>query len=278
MNKQVSEILKKSNYSVFLEMQMLPPKEKNAASTLFAFYSHLNDILQSQEAVSKKTELLKLWYQEINNIYDKKVPASNIGRDIYKNCQRFRLPKSEFLALLNTVEKEIEKPLQAPTLIDFYDYCSGIAVAPSSMMLRILGCKDEKLIKKLSLSLGQAIQMTNILKDIRDDAIANKLYIPCTFLKKAGISSKDPQAVITDKNLIHARQLLADVAEKNFEEAFSLISKLDKKTKRSIKAVAYVYKKYFDMMKQRGWEVISPKPQLNTFSKMFLVLKAYSGR
>ena len=278
MNKQINKMIKQTDYSVFLEIQMLPLKEKRAVSTLYAFCKHLSDILQSNDSLSQKEELIKLWYQEIDNIYQKKTPASNIGRDIYKNCMRFQVPKEDLLVVLNNVEREMKKPLCAPSMSDFENYCFGMVGAPSKVMLRILGCKDEKLIKALSLSLGKAVQITNILKNVRDDAAKNKLYIPSLFLKKAGIKTKKPQAVITDKNLILARQELAEVAKEDYKKAFELMSRLDKRTERNIKGFVYIYKKYFDMMSARGWEVISPKPKLNLFSKMFLIMKAYSGK
>ena len=278
MNKEINKMIKQTDYSVFLEIQMLPLKEKKAVSTLYAFCQHLSDMLQSNTPLSRKEELIKLWYQEIDNIYQKKTPASNIGRDIYKNCMRFQVPKEDLLAVLEGVEREMKKPLCVPSMKDFESYCFGMVGAPSKVMLRILGCKDEKLMKALSYSLGKAIQITNILKNVRDDAIKNKLYIPSVFLKKAGIKSKNPQAVITNRNLILARKELAEVAKEDYKTAFELMSKLDKKTERNIKGFVYIYKKYFDMMNARGWEVISPKPKLNLLSKMFLIMKAYSGK
>ena len=122
------------------------------------------------------------------------------------------------------------------------------------------------------------MQITNILRDIKEDASFDRLYIPKEFLQKAGIESIDPKEVIIDKNLSLAREELAKIAFKNYEKSFSLMEKLDKKTSRSIKALAYVYKRYFDIMQNRGWEVISPKPAIGRLAKIFLVLKAYAGR
>jgi phytoene synthase len=134
------------------------------------------------------------------------------------------------------------------------------------------------LIKNLSTSLGVAMQVTNILRDIRDDALVDRLYIPKEFLQKAGIKTSEPKEVVINKNLSVAREELAKIATQNYEKSFELIGKLDKKISRSIKALAYVYKRYFDIMQNRGWEIISPKPSLNCFVKMYLVFKAYIGR
>ena len=191
---------------------------------------------------------------------------------------RFHLPKTDLMSFLDGVAKDVSKPMQAPSMKKLESYFSDIAYAPSSVLLRVLGCKDETLIKDLSQSLGQAVQITNILKDIREDADAGRLYIPEDFLQQAGIETTDPKAVIIDKNFNIARQAFASLAEESYKKSFRLIEKLDKKTARSIRAIAYIHKEYFDIMNKRGWEIISPKPEIGAFSRLYLVLKAFSGK
>ena len=278
MNKSIKKIVKKSGSSFFWGMYALPTKERRAIYTLYAFCRHIDDIVDGNDATSQKMELIEAWRREIDNIYDKKVPASCIGRNIYKNCMRFNIPKSDLTSLISSISMDLPNPMQAPQLDDFYKYCQGVACAPGSMSLRIFGCNDEKLIKDLSISLGIAMQTTNILRDIKDDALSDRLYIPKEFLQKAGIYSVDPKEVIVDKNLSVAREELAKIALQNYDSAFNLINKLDKKMSKRIKALAYIYKRYFDIMQNRGWEIISPKPTISNFLKIFLVLKAYMGR
>lgn len=278
MNKLINKIVKKSGSSFFWGMHILPFKERQAIYTLYAFCRHIDDIVDGKESLSHKLELLEAWRKEIDNIYDKKVPASDIGRNIYKNCMRFNLPKEELLSLIDSISMDLPNPIQAPSLEEFNRYCLGVACAPGSLTLRILGCKDENLIKELSVSLGLAMQITNILRDIRDDALIGRLYIPIEYLHKADITSTDPMTVIVDKNLAKAREELAKIAEDKYTQAFASMKRLDKKTSRNIRAIAYIYKRYFDIMQDRGWEIISPKPQIGRFTKMFLVLKAFMGR
>lgn len=278
MNKLIKKIVKKSGSSFFWGMHILPTKERRAIYTLYAFCRHIDDIVDGEAPLTHKLELLDAWRQEIDNIYDKKAPASEIGRNIYKNCMRFNLPKEELVCLLNSISMDLPQPIQAPSFAEFEQYCRGVACAPGSMSLRILGCQDENLIKDLSTSLGLAMQITNVLRDVREDAQVNRLYIPNDCLQKAGITSREPMAVVVDKNLAVAREELAKVAAQNYDIAFGLIKKLDKKASRNIKAIAYIYKRYFDIMQNRGWEVISPKPKISRALKVFLVLRAFTGR
>ena len=274
----INRIVKKSGSSFFWSMRLLPRAKREAMYTIYAFCRHIDDIVDGDLPIKEKQELLAAWREEIDNIYDKKVPATEIGRKIYKNCMRFKLPKEEFLRLIESISMDLPKPMQAPKLNDFLKYCRGVAGVPGSLSLRIFGCKDENLIEELATSLGNALQITNILRDVKEDAQANRLYIPKEYLKKAEISSKKPSEVIVNKNLSVAREELAKLAAGDYAKANQVIQFLDKKTARPVKAIAAIYKKYFDIMQNRGWEIVSPKPQISKFNKLSLALRAYFGK
>ena len=125
------------------------------------------------------------------------------------------------------------------------------------------------MIEELSSSLGNALQITNILRDVKEDALSNRLYIPREFLQKAEITATDPRAVVTDKNLAIAREELAKIANEDFKKSYELIKYLDKKTARPVKIIAGN-----NFNRTRGWEVISPKPTIGKFGKLALAVKA----
>ncbi|MBE6458361.1 MAG: hypothetical protein E7010_00950 [Alphaproteobacteria bacterium] len=274
----IQKMVKKSGTSFFWGMRLLPSAKRNAMYTIYAFFRHIDDIVDGDAPVQEKLDLLEAWRKELDNIYDKKVPTTEIGRKIYKNCMRFKLPKEEFIRMMNSISMDLPNPIQAPSLQKLNEYCRGVAGVPGSLSLRIFGCTDEKIIEELSSSLGAALQITNILRDVKEDAMAQRLYIPEEFLKKAGIDSTDPLNVVVDKNLAIAREELAQVAAQNYEKAFRIMKNLDAKAAKPVKAIAYIYKRYFDIMQNRGWEIISPKPHISKPSKLCLALKAFFGK
>lgn len=140
----IKKIVRKSGTSFFWSMRFLPKAKREAMYTLYAFCRHIDDIVDGDSSTAEKQELLQAWREELDNIYDKKVPATEIGRRIYKNCMRFKLPKSEFLRLIDSISMDVPNPVQAPRLSDFYRYCRGVAGVPGSLSLRIFGCSDEK--------------------------------------------------------------------------------------------------------------------------------------
>lgn len=271
----IKQIVKKSGTSFFWSMRFLPTAQRNAMYTIYAFCRHIDDIVDGNAPMAEKIDLLQAWREEMDNIFDKKVPTTEIGRKIYKNCMRFKLPKEEFLHLIDSIGMDVPNPVQAPDLNKFYRYCRGVAGVPGSLTLRILGCKDEQVINDLATSLGNALQITNILRDVKEDALNNRLYIPKEYLEKAQITITDPMSVVVDKNLVVAREELARQAKDNYDKADKLIPQLDKKISRHVRMIESIYRRYFDMMENRGWEVISPKPSLGKFKKLSLALRAY---
>lgn len=274
----IDYIVKKSRSSFFWSMRLLPKAKREAMYTIYAFCRHIDDIVDKDLPLKEKKELLAAWREEIDNIYEKKTPATEIGRRIYKNCMRFNLPKQEFIKLIDSISMDIPHPLQAPKMDQFLKYCRGVAGVPGSLSLRVFGCQDESLIEELATSLGNALQITNILRDVKEDAQSNRLYIPREYLQKASIKSKNPSEVIVNKNLAIAREELAKMAAEDYAKASQIIPFLDKQVARPVRAIAAIYRKYFDLMQKRGWEVISPKPRISKFNKFSLALRAYFGK
>ncbi len=271
----IKQIVKKSGSSFFWSMRFLPKAKRNAMYTIYAFCRHLDDVVDGEAAMEEKLELINAWREELDNIYDKKAPLTDIGRRIYKNCMRFKLPKSELSELIDAISMDIPNPIRAPKMEELYRYCRGVAGVPGSLSLRIFGCQDEQIIDELSDNLGTALQLTNILRDVKEDAQAGRLYIPKELLLKAGITSEDPLSVVVDKNLAIAREELARIALAHFNKSDVLIKQLDKKSSRPVRMIERIYRRYFDIMQKRGWEIISPKPSVSKFQKISIALRAY---
>ncbi|HCU58496.1 MAG TPA: hypothetical protein DIC64_00775, partial [Alphaproteobacteria bacterium] len=255
-----------------------PKAKREAIYTLYAFVSHLDNIADMNIPTTEKQDLLKAWKIELDNIYDKKVPQTHIGRKIYKNCMRFKIQKEDLKPILESVMLDCPKPIQAPSQEMFEKYCYGAAVIPVYITLLIMGEMKEASMRTLATNFGKAMEITNILRNIKDDALKGHLYIPKELLETAGISSTDPMAVVTDKNLTFAREKLAKEATVCFAKAHKMISASNKKTTRPLRFIFHIYKRYFDIMLARGLEVMSPKPQIKPTDKLMIAFNTVFDR
>lgn len=269
----VSRIVRKSQASLFWCMRGLPKAKREAIYTLYAFIKHIDYVIDSSMPMSEKEDLLKAWKMELDNIYDKKVPETEIGRKIYKNCMRFKIQKEDFSYILRAALLDFPKPLQAPPKKVFDEYTYGSAIIPIYIMLLIMGNMDERKMRDLSLHFGRAMELTNILKNVKDDAMANHLYIPKEVLTQFGIQSTDPMTVVTDSRLIAVREEIAKETALDFDKAYQLLSDEDQKQTRPLRFILNIYKRYFDIMEKRGFEIMSPKPEIKKRDKIAIMLK-----
>lgn len=274
----VGKLVRKSQATLFWCMQGLPKAQREAIYTLYAFCRHLDNVVDGNMPQQEKCELLNAWQRELENIYDKKVPATDIGRKIYKNCMRFKIQKSDFSEILNCTLLDCPQPLQAPNFDVFYHYCYGTAEMPAYIMLSIIGELSETQKRELAQSFGRAMMITNILKDVKEDALAGHLYMPAELLHKAGIDAINPMDVITDKNLIAVREQLARIAAESFDKAFALLAKGDKKKMLPLKVILNIFQRYFAIMQNRGWEIMSPRPHIGRFDKLAIAYKTMFGK
>lgn len=269
----IGKLVRKSQASLFWCMQSLPKAKREAVYTLYAFCRHIDDLTDSRLPDEQKKQLLQAWQEELDNIYIKKVPATEIGRKIYKNCMRFKIQKDDFCEILNSAFLDFPKPLQAPSLQTFNEYIRGSAEIPTYITLLIMGGIEEKKMRELAHNFGRAMQLTNILKDIREDALSGHMYLPREMLKEASVISSDPVSVLTDAHLISAREQMGHMAAAYFERTFDLLSQIDATQTRPLRFILHVFKRYFDIMQRRGWEVMSPKPEISKRDKLAIAFK-----
>lgn len=274
----IGKLVRKSQATLFWCMHGLPKAQREAIYTLYAFCRHLDNVVDGNMPQQEKCELLNAWQRELENIYDKKVPATDIGRKIYKNCMRFKIQKNDFSEILNCTMLDCPKPLQAPDFNTFYHYCYGTAEMPAYIMLAIIGELSETQKRELAQSFGRAMMITNILKDVKEDAMAGHLYMPAELLQKAGVNLNNPMDAITDKNLIAVREQLARLAAENFDKAFALLAKGDKKKMLPLKVILNIFRRYFDIMQNRGWEIMSPRPHIGRLDKLAIAYKTMFGK
>jgi len=273
----VADIVKKSQPSVFWCMRSMPKAEREAMYTLFAFCRHIFNIIRSSMSAAEKKELLNAWSEEIDNIYDKRVPTTNIGRKIYKNCMRFNLPKEMWAKILESALIEVDVPLVAPSTVDFNKYLYGVAVVPFYLSLLISGERKETTCRNISSNLGFAIMVTYMLRDIKDDARNGHFYIPDEIVRKVGIRKGTSVSMAEDKNLTLARAELALQVKNAYKKAFRLLGNTGRKNLIPLKFIAYISYCYFQRMDERGWEIIYPKPKISVSVKLKLFFKLLIG-
>lgn len=269
----LGDMVKRSHPSLFWCMFGIGRAQREAVYTIFAFGRHLSNILYADTDSAEKLDILQTWREELDNIYDKKVPATNIGRKIYKNCIRFDLPKSAWVQILDAAFWDAKQSEKAPSLQEFDKYVSGMSSTPMHLVLMVLNSEHPRANQELANALGQSVMTTYILRAVKSDAKRNRIYIPAEMLEDAGVNAKTPRNMIEDKHLMYARKIMAKNAEAGFNKAERLLAKMNKKNTLPLRLIMNMARCLFDIMNNRGWEIISPKPKLNLPRRTAILFK-----
>lgn len=271
----IGRIVRKNHSAVFWCTRHYPKAKREAVYTLYALIKHFDDLCSSSLSKKDKEDIIAAWNREISNIYDKKVPETDIGRKIYKNCMRFKVKEESLRAILDGFSMDCPNPLTRPSLDEFEKYCQGVAEVPSYLILKVIAEFDEDTTKALGRAIGRAVEITNILKDIKENMLSGHIYIPEEYLQKAEIAPNlSSKEVLTHTNLYVARQHLADLARTSYVEAYRLLEESNNKNSKPIVYMLNLYHRYFELMDNRGWEIISPKPNIKLNDRVRLFIKA----
>ena len=271
----IGRLIRKNHAAVFWCTRHYPKAKREAVYTLYALFKHFDDLSSSKKSESEKAEIFEAWKQEIANIHEKKVPSTDIGRRIYKNCMRFKLEKEYLEEVLNGFAMDCPKALFCPSMEDFNKYCHGISEVPCYLILKIIAEFDDSIIQKMSRSIGRAVEITQVLKNIKEDMLGGHVFIPNTILREAEIEENlSAKEILVHKNLYKARSKLAEMARQSYKEAYALLEENHNKNSKPIVYMLNLYHAYFEQMDKRGWEIISPKPELKFKDRCLLVYRA----
>lgn len=271
----IGRLVRKNHSAVFWCTRQYPKAKREAVYTLYALFKHFDDLTSSTLPTQEKAEILAAWKREVVNIYEKKVPATDIGRRIYKNCLRFKLPRECLEDIVKGVAMDCPETMFRPSLKEFETYCCYIAEIPSYLILKVIAEFDEETIQSLAKYIGQAVELTQILRNMKEDALGGHIYLPEEFLSKAGIEKNlTAKEILVHNNLYVARAELAERARVAFNESYRLLAEHHNKNSKPIVYMLHLYHAYFEQMDKRGWEVISPKPELKFKDRCKIIYRA----
>ncbi|MGH6948143.1 MAG: squalene/phytoene synthase family protein, partial [Kiloniellales bacterium] len=213
---------------------------------------------------------------EVDRLY-RGEPRQPIARALRRPVELFQLPRGEFLAVIDGMEMDARGPIQAPSDEELTLYCRRVAGAVGLLSIRAFGARGAEA-ERLALALGEALQLTNILRDLGEDAAIGRIYLPRELLAKQGIVGRDPVSLLADPLLPPVLEEVAERAKARFAEAHALLAKLPRKRLRGARIMMEVYRRQLELLCARGWrDPSAPPPHLARFEKLWIVLRNLFG-
>ncbi|HXO68717.1 MAG TPA: presqualene diphosphate synthase HpnD, partial [Bradyrhizobium sp.] len=211
-----------SGSSFYAAMRILPRAQREAMFQIYSFCRQVDDIADSDGPRGERLAALQQWRDDIEALYRGQPPARL--RDYAASVQEFGLKREDFLAIVDGMEMDVPADIRAPDMATLDLYCDRVASAVGRLSVRVFGMGEEDGIA-LAYHLGRALQLTNILRDIDEDAGLGRLYLPRESLYLAGITGDDPQKVIADKALPKVCAPLAQRAATHFAKADEIMNR-----------------------------------------------------
>jgi phytoene synthase len=259
-----------SGSSFYAAMRILPRDQREAMFQIYNFCRQVDDIADSNGPRDERLAALQQWRNDIDALYQGHPPARLAD---YVACVKtFGLKREDFLAIVDGMEMDVPQDIRAPDMATLDLYCDRVASAVGRLSVRVFGMPEEDGVL-LAHHLGRALQLTNILRDIDEDAGLGRLYLPREALLHAGITSNDPSSVIAERALPKVCLPLAQRAKAHFEKSDEIMGRNKRRAVRAPRIMSKYYHAILDLLVERGFAVPRTPVRVSKVARIAILLR-----
>jgi presqualene diphosphate synthase len=259
-----------SGSSFYAAMRILPREQREAMFQIYSFCRDVDDIADSDGPRAQRLAELQQWRDDIAALYQGHPPPRL--RDYVASVDRFDLKQEDFLAIVDGMEMDVPQDIRAPDLATLDLYCDRVASAVGRLSVRVFGLPQDDGIL-LAHHLGRALQLTNILRDIDEDAGIGRLYLPREALLHAGITSSDPLKVIAEPALPKVCVPLVERARAHFAKADEIMNRNRRRVVRAPRIMSKYYQAILELLLARGFAAPRAPVRLSKLGRIFIILR-----
>lgn len=256
--------------SFYWAMRMLPQERRDGMYAVYAFCREVDDIADDWPEAERPAGLA-MWHDEIEAVYAGR-PRQLIARALEAPVARFALRKQDFHDIIDGMEMDSGEPIRAPDVATLDLYCARVAAAVGHLSVHVFGDPGEAA-HQVADALGRALQLTNILRDLAEDAERGRLYLPRELLDRHGIRSTEPEAVLHHPALPAACRDLSEMAYQHFAAAEAAMARSSRRAMRPAAVMGAFYRAMLDALVEAGWRDPAARVSLSKGRKLWLVLR-----
>jgi len=270
VNKPSQAAERAARSSFYTGMRILPRDQREAMFEIYSFCRAVDDIADDPGPRDARRGQLAAWRSAIDAIYAGTPPSHLLG--LAAAVRQFDLKRDDFIAIIDGMEMDVIADIRAPDRPTLDLYCDRVACAVGRLSVRVFGMAAEPGLA-LAHHLGRALQLTNILRDLDEDAAMRRLYLPRETLRGVGIISADPAAVLANPMLPEACAVIVELAQAEFGKADAIMAQSPRRVVRAPRIMGQAYHVMLDMLIARGFAPPRNKIRLPRLKLVLIVLR-----
>ncbi|HEY5297145.1 MAG TPA: presqualene diphosphate synthase HpnD [Verrucomicrobiae bacterium] len=268
-------ITRKSASNLALAFILLPKKKRDAMSALYAFCREVDDVADDENVpVEKRRAQLSEWREDIKCACENQMPKFPVNRELQPVIREFKLPFELFNELLQGCEMDLEikrhENFEALEL-----YCYRVASVVGLLSIEIFGHQNPAT-RDYAIYLGKALQLTNILRDVKTDAARGRIYLPLAELKKFNVAEKEIFDSIYSENFQALAQSVAARAKNFYALAKITLPPEDRKSMVAAELMGSVYWRLLQKLERKNFNLFTAQPiKLSKPRKLALIFQSW---
>ena len=262
----------KSGSSFYYSFLFLPKAKRLAITALYAFCREVDDIADAEMDNNIKLVKLEWWRSEIEKLFSGNANHP-VSQALVTPIHDFNLDKKYFLDIIDGMEMDLEK-VRFANFEELNLYCYRVAGVVGLLSASIFGYKDPQTLEYAK-KLGLALQLTNIIRDVYEDSLRNRLYLPLDELEKFGVTEKDIFSRQDTESFHKLMSFHADRAHQCYRDAFDTLPLKDRYDQKTGIIMAAIYENTLNEMEDDKLQVLKHKVVIPTPRKVIIALKTF---
>ncbi|HSF33883.1 MAG TPA: presqualene diphosphate synthase HpnD [Candidatus Tectomicrobia bacterium] len=268
-----AQLTRKSRSNFYYAFLFLSKEKRQAMYAVYAFCRSVDDIADGTASACEKQTLIDNWRRELDRCYEGQ-PQHPITLKLAQSVERFPIPKEYFQELLAGVEMDLIHHRYA-TFRELYEYCYRVAGVVGLMCIEIFGYRNPKA-KDYAVNLGVALQLTNIMRDLKVDADRGRIYLPQEELERFGYRDEDLLRAAYTPAFIDLMGFAGNRARQYFQHAWQLLAEEDRRSLLAAEIMGAIYYRLLEAIETAHYRVFDRTITLPTSYKLWIALSIWA--
>lgn len=261
-----------SGSSFYYSFRFLPRSQRQAITAFYAFCREVDDIVDECSDAHIAQQKLDWWRQEIRQLYAG-TPNHPVSQALAPALLAYHLPETALQDIIQGMEMDLTHA-RYTSFTELKQYCHLVAGVVGEVSARIFGYTHPDTLRYAAL-LGLAFQLTNIIRDVGEDARRNRIYLPTEELAKFNVPAQDLLKSKTSPQFIELMEFQYQRAQATYQQAFDTLPPCDKKSQKTGLVMAAIYRSLLDEIRKERFPVLTHRTRLTPLRKLWLAWRAW---